>query len=232
VRTALVILNLVVAVASAGFFAYTFLARDHLTGLAEDYVINKTVQHATPTVEQVEATLKNPLARLAPAQIREAVQAEVDEFRRDPNAYVRALVAKGTVIEKPKHAFAEQVTKWKESIQSYFDRTLASLIRDLRIFSGTNTVAAFLAAWLASRAHGRWRWHILGVSTLRLFALGLHMYLFIDGLSFFNIVAGSRVGWSYPIVVVLTFAYLYSRIGRHVPPAPVEVKSETSAPVR
>jgi hypothetical protein len=222
VRTALIALNLVVAAASAGLFGYTFFARDHLTALAEDYVIGQTVQHATPAVEQVEAALKNPRALFVPAHVRDAVQAEVDSFRRDPDGYVRALVAKGAAIEKPNHWFADLVVKWKEQLQAYFDKTLASLIRDLRIFSGTNVVAALLAAWLASRARGRWRWHVLGVSILLMVALGLHMYLFIDNLTFFRIIMDIRVGWSYPLFIALTFGYLYVRFGRFVPLAPPE----------
>lgn len=219
-RTAFVALNLLVATASAGVFAYTFFARAHLTGLAEEYVVTRTVRHVTPTVEPVEAALKHPLALLAPATVREAVQAEVDSFRRDPNKYVRDLVVRGAAIEVPKHPFAEQVLKWKQSVQSYFDRTLASLIRDVRIFAGTNVVAALLAAWFASRARGQWRWHLLGVSALLLAALALQAYLFIDGLTFFRIITNARMGWSYPLLVAITFGYLYWRIGRFVPVLP------------
>lgn len=219
-RTALIALNLLIAAASGALFVYTFFARDHVIRLAEDYVIAKTVRHVTPAVEKVEAALKTPLVRLAPARIRDAVQAEVDSFRRDPHAYIRALVAKGAAIERPKHRLAEYVMKLKEDIQSYFEDTLASLIRDVRIFAGTNAVAAILAAWMASRARGRWRWRVLALSTFLLAALGLQAYLFIDGLTFFRIIAGVRVGWSYPLCVVLTFIVLFIRFGRFVPLAP------------
>ena len=37
--------------------------------------------------------------------------------------------------------------------------------------------------------------------------------------TFFRIVAGWRVGWAYPVLVGLSFAYLYLRIGRRVPVA-------------
>jgi len=221
VRTALVVLNLLVAGASGALLGYTFFARDHLTGLAEEYVVRKTVGYATPAVEQVEAMLKRPEAWLVLAAIRAAVQEEVDAFRNDPNKYVRALVAaRGAAIEKPKHPFAEKVVAWKEQIRAYSDKTLAGLVRDLRIFAGTNLVAALLAALFAWRAKGRWRWHVLGVSGLLLGVLAVQAYLFIDGLTFFRIVADLRVGWTYPTVVALTFVYLYVQFGWDVPLAP------------
>lgn len=227
-RTALIALNLLVAAASAGLFAYTFFAREHLTGLAEDYVVTKTVKHVTPAVEALEAALKHPAALLAPASIREATRAEVTAFRADPHKYVRELVAKGAAVEKPKHPLADQVMKWKESTREYFEKTLASLILDFRIFAGTNVVAALLAAWLASRARGRWRWRVLAASVLLLAALALQIYMFIDGLTFFRIITNARVGWSYPLVVALTFGYLYFRFGRFVPLAPPEANPSGS----
>jgi hypothetical protein len=212
--------NLLIAAAFAGLFAWTFFARTRVTELAEDYVVAKTVVHVTPAVEKIDEALRHPAALLAPAAVRTAVQAEVDAFRTDPHGYVRALVARGAGIEKPKHAFAERVVAWKEQARAYFDKTLTSLIRDLRIFFGTNCVAALLAAWLASRATGRWRWHILGMSVLLLGVLALHAYLFLDRLTFFSIIWNAQVGWSYPLFLALTFGYLYFRIGRFVPPAP------------
>jgi hypothetical protein len=221
-RKALVALNLLVAAASAGLFAYTFFARDHLVALAEDYVVARTVRHATPAVERVEAALAAPQAWLAPAPVRDAVRAEIDAYRSDPDGYVRAAVAKGAEAEGAKHPFAEQVVRWKRDLRRYFGEALASLVRDLRIFAGTNAVAGLLAAVLAWRARGRWRWHVLGLSVLLLLSLALHGYLFIDGLTFFRIVAGVRAGWSYPALMALTFAYLYARFGRFVPLAPGE----------
>src|SRR5262249_33664395 len=48
VRRALIALNLLVATASSALLVYTFIARDHVIRLAEDYVIEKTVHHASP----------------------------------------------------------------------------------------------------------------------------------------------------------------------------------------
>jgi hypothetical protein len=220
VRIALVALNLLVATAFAGLFAWTFLARAHVTRLAEDYVIAKTVDHVAPAVEKIDEVLLHPAALLAPAAVRAAVQAEVNAFRTDPHGYVRTLVARGAAIEKPKHALAERVFAWKEQARAYFDKTLTSLIRDLRIFFGTNCVAALLAAGLAWRATGRWRWHVLGTSVLLLGVLAVHVYLFLDRLTFFSIIWNAQVGWSYPLFLALTFGYLYFRIGRFVPLAP------------
>lgn len=219
-RKVLVALNLLVAVASAALFVYTFFAREHLLGRAEEYVIAKTVVQVTPAVELVEAGLNNRAAQFVPADTRAAVQAEVDSFRRDPHKYVRALVAKGAAVEKPKHPLAERVLAWKEQARAYFEKTFAGLVLDLRIFAGTNVVAALLAALLAWRARGRLRWHVFGVSVLLLFALSLQAYLFIDGLTFFRVITNARVGWSYPGVVALTFGYLYWNYGRFVPLAP------------
>src|SRR5262249_25575139 len=146
VRIALIVVNLFVAAASAVVFGWTFFARDHLVGLAEDYGIDRTVRYGTPAVDQVEkaveAVLKNPVAAaLVPVAVREAIRAEIAAFHRDPHAYVRQLVARGTAVEKGKHPLADKVIAWKEQVKAYFERTLAGVIRDVRIFGGTNVVA-------------------------------------------------------------------------------------------
>lgn len=219
-RVALIVVNLFVAAASTALFAYTFFARDHLIRLTQDYVIDKTVHFVMPAIDETEAALKKPQALFIPAGIRDAIQAEVDSFRRNSNAYVRSLVVSGAAIEKPILPFADQMIKWKESILSYYDKTLTSLIRDLRIFAGTNVVAGLLAAWMASLARGRWRWRILSVSVLLLISLGLQAYLFIDNLGFWHIITNARMGWSYPLFMLVTFVYLFWKLGRFVPLAP------------
>lgn len=40
----------------------------------------------------------------------------------------------------------------------------------------------------------------------------------------------NRVGWAYPVLVFLTFGYLYARIGRHVPLALPETDPAGSPP--
>lgn len=219
-RTALIALNLAVAIASAVLFGYTFFAREHLIGLAEDYAIGKTVEYATPAVEQVEAALNHPAAILVPVAIRAAIRAEVDAFRQNPNAYVRELIARAAAIQMPKHPLAALAVEWKNKVRDHFENVLAGLLRDLRIFSGTNVVAALLAACVAYYARGRWRYHVLAISGLLLLALGLQIYLFIDGLTFFRIITDARVGWWYPVLVAATFLDLYRRYGRFVKPAP------------
>jgi hypothetical protein len=229
--------NLVVAAASAGLFGYTFFARGHLVGLAQEFVVGKTVQYADPLVGDVEKVLKHPATvAIVPAAFREAVQAEISTYRKDAGKYVRDLVARGVAVEKPNHALADKVVGLKEDIRGYFDATLAGLVRDVRIFSGTNIVAAILGAWLASRARGRWRFHVLGMSILLLASLGFNIYMFIDGLTFFRVIFDARVGWSYPAMIAILFAYMYVKFGRFVPPAPEEPGPPTSpealAPVR
>src|SRR5205814_42007 len=143
------------------------------------------------------------------AAIREAIRAEVDAFRQDPNGYVRELVKRGATIQLPKHPLAAQAIEWKNKVRDHFETVLAGLIRDLRIFSGTNVVAALLGACLAYYARGRWRYHVLATSALLLVVLGFQMYVFVDGLRFFSIISYARVGWSYPLTVAIIFGYLY-----------------------
>ena len=59
-RTALIAVNLIVAAASAGLFGYTFFARSHLVGLAQEFVVGKTVQYADPLVGDVEKVVGDP----------------------------------------------------------------------------------------------------------------------------------------------------------------------------
>jgi hypothetical protein len=221
VRTALIVVNFAVAVASAVIFGYTFFAREHLIGLAEEYAIGKTVEYATPAVEYVEAALNHPAAILVPGHIRAAVRAEVDAFRQNPNGYVRELTARGAAVQLPNHPLAAKAVEWKNKVRDHFENVLAGLIRDLRIFAGTNVVAALLGAVLAYHSRGRWRYHVLATSVLLLAVLGFQIYLFIDGLTFFRIISDARVGWSYPLTVALVFGYLYLRFVVWIQPSPV-----------
>lgn len=217
-RTALIVWNSLIAGTSAGLLAYTVAGRDHFVGLAEEYVIGKTVGYGLPAIDRAEAALDAPVvAALLPATVRRAAQAEIAVFREDPDGYVRELVARGAAVERPQHPLADTVAGWKDDLRGYFERTLAGLVRDVRIFAGTNVAAGVFAAWLASRCRGRWRHHVLGISVLLTVALTFNAYLFVDGLSFFRIVQNVRVGWSYPAMVAVAFSHLYLRVGRLVP---------------
>jgi len=209
-RTAILIISGTTGVFFAVSFALTFFARDYITRLAQDYVIDKTRHYSTPIVSAAEQAVNAPgIKRFFNNEQLNVARAEIAKYREDPRQYITKLVAGDgqppAVPIGPNAPVAEQVFGWKQKIRAYFQLTLDRLLRDLRIFTGSNFVAsiiAFAAAWWSRPGRRR---GLVTVCGLLLASVVFSSYMYVDEFSYFNILMNSYMGWWYPLILILTF---------------------------
>lgn len=211
-RAFLLFSNAAVAIVFTAFFAYTFLGRQHIDGIAREFVIAETQKLVTPAVDASERALRADLTRqlLTRDQIA-AVEAELAEFRSEPARYIKRLTS-AHAPPKPDTFLAklsEKVFGWKERIRERYNRVLGRLFTDLRIFSGSNVVAACIAFLCAWRSPKRPALQLILISAVLLVAIGLSVYYYIDGFSFFTILFALYLGWSYPALIGMLFLKIY-----------------------
>jgi hypothetical protein len=238
---------LVVSLVTAAFFAVsfglTFVSGSYVIGHARDYVIVRTERYATPVVDTAERALRTPGARrLIDDEYERRADEEIAEYHRDPRAYISRLVATlPTATSRPatmttttaptrRGKAREVIERLKADVHDHFARTFRRLMTDLRIFTGTNVVAALIAAALAKRwgrdtsadgeAHvdnqedgGRME-RLAWVAALLLGSVAFSSYQYVNHLSYFTILLNSYVGWWYPVLLAGTFFETWWKYGR------------------
>jgi hypothetical protein len=219
-RVAIVTVSACVALFFVTSLALTFLAKGYITGLAQDFVTVRTQRFAEPSVEVAEQALRAPgIKRVLDDEAIQTARQEIADYRRDPRAYIARLVA-GERLPVPAVApgqdgpLRERVLRWKVRIREHFEGTLDGLVWDLRIFSGSNLVAALIAAWCALRARERQLNWLLGVAGLLLASVAYGAYMYVDGFTYFRILFSTYLGWWYPVLLGITFLGLYLEYGR------------------
>jgi hypothetical protein len=222
-RAALLSLSVLFALVFTGSFAATFFARDSITRRAEDFVIERTKTYADPLVEIAEQGIQVPgLNRALDPRIIETVRREIAEYREDPRAYIAKLVAdKQLPVADPgkNAALKDKLLFWKSEIRMYLEKTLNRLLLDLRIFFGSNLVAALLALVCAWRGRADRLPRLLLVCGLLLASVAFSAYMYVDSFSYFSILFNTYVGWWYPAILGITFLSLVVEHGpaRQVP---------------
>lgn len=211
-------LNTLSAVLFLAFFTYTFVARTHLESIARNFVTEKTLDYSAPIIDTVEKALDVPLvAKLVSKNDIKLARTEIDAYRKAPTTYVADLT--GKQIPKPQGklgAFAQKAADAKNAIRQFYNDTLTALISDLRIFSGTNIVAACVALFLATKSPPSIRQTLIVFSLLLFVAVVFCSYLYINDLSFFRILTSTHMGWWYPAIVSVVAVWLYKDVGGSV----------------
>jgi len=214
-RAAIITISVCAAIFFATSIGLTFYAREYINGLAQDFAIERTRPIADAAVAGAEQMLREPA--LKPFLEHEAVGAlrqEIADYRGDPQAYITRLV-KGERHPVPEAApgrlipLREHVVLLKNHVRNYFDRTIDGLVRDVRIFSGSNLAAALLAAYLALWARGRRLKRLLSIAGLLLVSMTYGVFIYIDEFSYFRILFNLYLGWWYPALLVVLFVALY-----------------------
>jgi hypothetical protein len=230
-RAALLWLSTIFALFFAGSFAATFFARDAITRMAQDFVIDRTKAYADPLVGIVEEGINAPaLNRALDPRIIEMVRAEVAEYREEPRAYIAKLVADKQLPVANSGQVADLKAKllfWKSEIRDYFEKTLNRLLFDLRIFFGSNLVAALVALVCAWRGRADRLPRLLLVCGLLLASVVFSAYMYVDSFSYFKILFNSYMGWWYPAVLGITFLSLVVEPGPGGTTSGSKVKSQT-----
>lgn len=239
-RVALLVVSGCVAIFFLASLVLTFFARGYITALAGDFVTVRTQRFADPAVELAEQALLAPgIKQLLDDEAIQTARREIADYRRDPQAYIGRLVA-GERLQAPAAAqgpdapLRERVLRWKVRIREYFERTLDRLVRDLRIFSGSNLVFALLAAGCALRCGERKVSWLLVVAGLLLASVAYSAYMYADSFTYFRILFSTYLGWWYPVLLGITFLGLYLEYGRREqsppsqPPQPTGVATDAT----
>lgn len=223
-------LHLVLVILFASCFAYTFIGQQRIEAHAQDYVTLKTEQLVTPAFDATEKALQTDLAQklLTPAQAT-AIETEIASFRVNPKNYILNITSTSpsstgdgsqpslratadralTAIKKKALPLSVKIAAIKEHIRSHYHNTLQALMIDLRIFSGTNVLAAGLACFLAQRSHNRPSRPLVLITLFLTAALLLSIWSYLDSLSFLSILLNSYLGWYYPITIAGLFFLFY-----------------------
>jgi len=226
-----VILNGIAALLSAGLFLYTFVAEKHLQGLARGFVTAKTLEYSKPLFDLTERSLDSTLAKkLMPKSVGEAIEEQIATYKENPFGYVSDLTNPTRTGQKRRSIVSpgSRVDALKAKVRDYYDETMAALIRDLRIFSGSNLTASILALILALRSPKGLRKYALWFSFLLFAAVLFSSYLYIDGMGFFSILFKWHLGWWYPIGLFLTTTQLFIDYGRKPFGKDSEMKAATT----
>lgn len=227
---ALKTLHLALVILFAGCFAYTFIGQQRIEAYARDYVTLKTERLVTPAFDATEKALQTDLAQklLTPAQAT-AIETEIASFRVNPKNYIlnitstppsptgdgslpslrstadRALAA----IKKKTLPLSDKIAAIKEHIRSHYQNTLQALLLDLRIFSGTNVLAAGAACFLAHRSQNRPSRPLVLITIFLTVALGLSIWSYLASMDFLTILLNTYMGWYYPITIAALFLLFY-----------------------
>ena len=210
-RNVSLFLNATVVVLSLGLFAYTFFATDHLTEHTRDFVTEKTLLYSKPLVDLLRAGLDSPLSQqLISDKNRSLMEAEIELYQSNPAEYVTRL----TSASGPSFGTGK-IASFKEKIRSYYQSSLDALVRDLRVFSGSNMVAGCLAMWLLLTGRSKRHNKVIAFSFVIFAAVAFSTVSYIDGVSFLRILFKWHLGWWYPVGIGVTILGLVFEYGLH-----------------
>lgn len=219
-RNIAITLNSIVAIFFAGYLAYTFVAREHLNGLARDFVTEKTLQYSAPVVDIAAESLESPVVqKFLSEEQSTAIRREITAYRDDSAGYIADLTRQKMLLPKPANAnlILQKIASLKERIRSFYDKTLMALIVDLRIFSASNLCAALIGLGLAYRSREQMQSSIVWFSILMLITVLYCSWMYVDDLTFFRILFRTHMGWWYPLLQCVVLAGLYLEYGHAIP---------------
>ena len=200
-RATIIFLNFFVVLFFGVFFAYTFVGKKHIESLARDYAISKTVAYVTPLVDSLaENFQKKTVQLLTPEKQKKQIQSQIDSFRRNPDSYLERL-AKESSNSASQSKLLEKLAPFRSKALLHLNKKIDALLRDLRIFSGSNFVAGFVALLFAFRSPPKVRALLVWLSFLMFVAVCFASYIYIDDFSFFRILSGGHMGWFYPFLL-------------------------------
>lgn len=156
-------LNAAVVLVFGALLAFTFVGRSYLERAARDFAVTKTLQYSAPVVDAAASALESDLSRLLTEAQRSSAEREIASYRADPGRYIGDLAgsSKGAAPSFLNKQIPVGFAGWKERIREHYERILARLLWDLRIFSGSNLVAALLALDFAMRGRPVSRFRLL-----------------------------------------------------------------------
>lgn len=204
-------LNAIVILLSLGLFAYTFFAKSHLLEHTREFVTEKTLSYSKPLVETTRAGLESPLAKKwVSEEHRALVVSELATYDSDPVEYVASLTS-----AEPSSFGTGKIAAFKEKVHGYYQSTLTELLRDLRIFSGSNVGAGIFAILLLFSPRFKGSKKLVTFSFVIFAGVAYSTVSYIEGVSFLTILLKWHLGWGYPVLIILTILSLVFEFGLH-----------------
>jgi len=200
-------------------FVVSFFVVEHIEEKSRVLVTDKVVQGTTSKIDFAEELLnsKASVMYLKKYQI-EVIRKEIDIFRADPHIYVESVVVgnknTGAVplefhTNNPlKAALFEKIFSWKQGLKSYFDKTFARLIVDVRIFLGTNVVALLIAVFICFKAPALGN-RAMALSIIITLATALSALSYINDSWLIKILLNSYAGYGYTGGIAFLTGWLY-----------------------
>ncbi|MES2981814.1 MAG: hypothetical protein V4727_05820 [Verrucomicrobiota bacterium] len=210
-RKTSLLLNALVVVLSLSLMGYTFFAKSHLVEHTWGFVTEKTLAHSKPMVGILRAGLNSPLSqKLITEERRAVIEGELKLYDTNPIEYVTQLTS------AKKSSFGTgKIAEFKESVQEYYQSTLDELVRDLRIFAGSNCVAGVFAMCLLLSKGFSQNHKVVAFSFLVFVAVAYSTYSYVEGVSFMRILFKSHLGWWYPASIFIMILGLVLDHGLH-----------------
>ena len=202
-------LNSIVVLISLALLGYTFFAVEHIREHTRTFVTEKTIAHSESAVSLTKVALEAPFSeKWISKEQRSKIEGEIALYEEDPIKYVTSLTS------AEESSFGEgKVAEMKRKIQSYYQSILDELIRDLRIFSGSNLLAGAFGIWLlVSRKVGVPR-KALAFTFVIFLVVAISTYNYLDGITFLSVLFKWHMGWWYPILIIVNCLYMARNFG-------------------
>lgn len=206
------ILNSLVVLFFAGLLSYSFVAERHLKGLAADVAIEKTVEHSQAVASIAGGVLNfaDDVGIVSVLQ-RKLIDREIAELREDPKAFLK------DATKQPRFQLPgigqlkqlKQLVSIKQQLRTYYQSIVSRLLRDLRIFAGSNLVAGAFGLMLCFWPSKGDRFALTLFSLALVVAVLYGTLIFIDHYSFFNILFGLPYGWTYSVFLAIICFQLF-----------------------
>ncbi len=205
----LAVLNLGGAVLTLALLASTWFAKSTILGIARDKALESARPHTEAVATAMEKLAANPKVMvLVPKAAREKLEKELAAYQTDPDAWLMEAASKAReraqAIDLPEvknplaKAGVDYVQKKAGQAKRHYQKSMANLVLDLRIFSGTNAVACLIAAavcFLARSPEGR-RWATAWSCVLLLGTI-FSVVIYVNQPWSWVILKNDYFGWSY-----------------------------------
>lgn len=214
-------LNAIIVALSLLLFGYTFVAKSHLVEHTRSFVSEKTLSYSQTLVDLMRAGLNAPISRkLLSELLRSDIEEELASFDSNPSEYILSLTS-----ERDPNFGTGKVADFKQKVHSHYQSILEALVRDLRIFSGSNVVAGLFAMCLLLSRKSRDSGKVIAFSFVVFAAVAFSSYSYLEGVSFLRILLNSHLGWLYPVGIMMMIVSLVLEYGLHQ-----EKNAEQAAP--
>lgn len=204
-------LNSIIVISSLTIFGYTFFAKAHIVEHTRAFVTEKTLAYSMPAVELMRVGLETRLSqRLLSEPLRAEISNELSTYDSNPTEYIKSL----TSNRVPDFGDG-RVADFKKNVHGHYQSILEALVRDLRIFSGSNMVAGLFAIYLLRATGGKDDGKVIAFSFIVFAAVAFSSYSYFQGVSFLRILLNTHLGWWYPVGVMVTIIGLVLDYGLH-----------------